>query len=199
VESTLCEELGVQRFIIRDVLKRLASERLVVYERYKGCFVAEVSFDEAFDTYQVHAFLEGGAALLATKNLLDKDLDKLEVLIEKSKEIDPSNWEIWVKYNRQIHGLVNKACGNDKLIELIKGNVKYMKYWFIVLSTYADLKRRNEEHIVILRFLRERNAGKVRQAVENHIIEAGKDMRKRLEKILPVSEKRGIELRMKAR
>jgi hypothetical protein len=38
-----------------------------------------------------------------------------------------------------------------------------MKYWFIVLSTYADLNRRNEEHELILGALKKKRASKIRK------------------------------------
>ena len=77
VESALSEELGVNRFVIRDILKRFSVEKLVISEPYKGSVVAEVSLEEAFETYQVEAFLEGSAAFLATNRIKDEELKKL--------------------------------------------------------------------------------------------------------------------------
>ena len=185
VESALSEELGVNRFVIRDILKRFSVEKLVISEPYKGSVVAEVSLEEAFETYQVEAFLEGSAAFLATNRIKDEELKKLEQLIHESKKLDSQNLMKWEKYNRQIHKLMNRSCGNSKLIEMIRGNVKFMKYWFIVLSTPIEVSKRNKEHELILKAIKARDPVRVRKAVEDHIIETGNDMRKRLQKTFP--------------
>ena len=64
VELSLSNDLGVNRMVIRDVLKRLAIEGLVVMESYKGCTVKGISIDEVYQTYQVEAVLEGFAVFL---------------------------------------------------------------------------------------------------------------------------------------
>lgn len=185
IEGVLSEELGVNRFVVRDVLKRLTAEKIVVSERYRGSFVAEISAEDAFETYQVEAFLEGAAAFLATDRIEEGELKKIADLIDMSKELGSGDLEKWTNCNREIHRKVNTVCGNGKLIDLIADNVKFMKYWFITLSRHANVAKRNREHALILKALQERNATKVRQAVEDHIIEAGMDMRKSLESLLP--------------
>ena len=86
VEATLSEELGVKRPVIREALKRLAMEGLVFSEYYKGTVVAEVSLDEIFQTHQVQAFLEGGAAYLATDRIQEEDMELREVIIVKKQK-----------------------------------------------------------------------------------------------------------------
>ncbi|MBW2369488.1 MAG: GntR family transcriptional regulator, partial [Deltaproteobacteria bacterium] len=186
VEDSLAKELGVQRWLIRWTLKRLAAEKLVVSERHKGCFVAEFSAEKVFETMQAQAFLEGGAAFLATEKISDKELDQLEALIGRAEKTKAENQEKWFTYNREFHRILNNACGNKKLIDLIKMNESYLKYWFVRLSQQADLNTRNKEHVLIMEALRKRDPQKVRQAVENHVMQASVDMRGRLKDMLPL-------------
>ena len=135
----------------------------------------------------MQAFLEGAAGFLATERITEEELDELDSVIERSRKIDAGDWENWFAHNKEFHSVVNKACGNGKLIELIKHNFKYMKYWFLVVSMYPDFKKRTEEHRQIFGALKEKNALRVREMIEKHIMQAGKDMRRRLERSFPTS------------
>jgi len=188
VESSLSKDLGVNRMIVRELLKRLALERLVVTQPYKGCSVADVSIQQAYETYQVEAILEGFAAFLATHCIGSHEVKELENLIGESETLNPQQVEKWEEYNRQIHGVINRACRNGRLIHLISDNVKFSNYWFIVLSTPGQIPKKNREHASILKAIKERDAVKVRQLVENHIMEAAEDIRKRLQDMFPIFE-----------
>ena len=186
VESTLSKDLGVNRMIVREMLKRLALEGLVVTQPYKGCTVADISTQQAYETYQVEAVLEGFAAFLATDRIGNHELKELERLIDESKRVDTREVEKWEEYNRQIHRAINRACRNSRLINMISDNVKFSNYWFIVLSTPGQIPKKNHEHELILEAIKERNAMKVRQLVENHIMDAAEDISERLQNIFPI-------------
>lgn len=182
IENDLSREFEVGRSRIRAVLGRLRHDNLVSSEPYRGCFVTEVSIEEVFETYQVQAFLEGSAAYLATGSIVEGELNKLQNLLEDSKMIKSGQWKIWLKNNREFHRIINRACGNGKLIEMIKSNVKYMKFWFLALP---EFRARIEEHMQILSALKDRKPGRVRRLVENHIMQAGRDAQERLKASLP--------------
>jgi DNA-binding GntR family transcriptional regulator len=190
VESVLCKDLGVNRTVVRDILKSLALEGLVVMEPFKGCSVVDVSMQDAYETYQIQAALEGLAAHLAASRMDNKDLTELEFLIDESNGIDADEVEQWVTYNRKIHRLINTSCGNRKLIDLIRKNVQFSNYWFVVLSTPGEIPKRNLEHVSILKAIKAKDADKAQRLVEKHIMEAAESIRKRLHKTLPDPESR---------
>ena len=64
--------------------------------------------------------------------------------------------------------------------------MKFSNYWFIVLSTPGQIPKKNQEHELILEAIKERNAVKVRQLVENHIMDAAEDISERLQNIFPI-------------
>jgi len=185
VENSLAKEFSVPPWLIRETLKRLTDDKLVVSERHRGCFVAEFSAEQVFETMQIEAFLEGGAAFLATEKISDKELGQMEALVDKARKIRYGHLGKWFMYNREIHRILNHACGNKELLDLMKMNVSSLKYWFVQLSTQADLDKRDKEHVLILEALRKRDPEKVRQAAEHHIMQASVDMQIRLKDMLP--------------
>jgi DNA-binding GntR family transcriptional regulator len=186
VESTLSKDLDINRMIVREMLKRLALEGLVVTQPYKGCTVADISIQKAYETYQAEAILEGFAAFLATDRINEREVKVLERLVDESKKVDPQGVEKWQEYNREIHRVINRACRNTRLITMISDNVKFSNYWFIVLSTTGQIPKKNREHELIVEAIKERDAYKVRQLVEKHIMEAAEDISERLRTIFPV-------------
>jgi DNA-binding GntR family transcriptional regulator len=188
VESTLSNDLGVNRMMVRDILKHLAVEGLVLIEAYKGCTVRETSIEDVYQTYQVEAVLEGFAAFLATERINDRELEELEIVIIQSKKLEANEVEKWEKFNKKIHSIINRASRNYRLIRMISDNVKLTNYWFIILSTPGEIPKKNKEHDLILDAMKKKDPVKARLIMENHIMDSAKDISKRFQKIFPYKE-----------
>jgi GntR family transcriptional regulator, trigonelline degradation regulator len=58
VERELCEAMGVSRTSIREVLRRLEAEQLIVVEPRRGPVVARLTRKQVAEIYEVRAMLE---------------------------------------------------------------------------------------------------------------------------------------------
>ncbi|MGH9018530.1 MAG: GntR family transcriptional regulator, partial [Acidimicrobiales bacterium] len=65
VEQALSSELDLSRTPIREALRRLEVEGLVLYRRHRGAVVRTTTADEVIDLYELRARLESYAAELA--------------------------------------------------------------------------------------------------------------------------------------
>ncbi|WP_064695007.1 GntR family transcriptional regulator [Rhizobium aegyptiacum] len=61
VERTLCDQLGVSRSVIREVIRHLEAEGLVEMLAKQGPIVARLSWDDARQIYEIRAALESTA------------------------------------------------------------------------------------------------------------------------------------------
>ncbi len=62
VERTLCEQMGVSRTIVREVIRHLESEGLVAIQHNRGPIVATLDWPQARQIYDIRLLLEGRAA-----------------------------------------------------------------------------------------------------------------------------------------
>lgn len=185
IESALSDEMGVSRTVIRDVLRRLSVDGLVTILPHKGTFVAGLSYQSLKETLEIEAILEGSAAYLATSHLNVDQIDELHLLLAKSKEIDPADIQSWANYNWCFHKIIIGTCGNEQLIQMIKDNVQFVKFWFVQLSLPAEIAHRNAGHEEIWKALKKRNAALVRELMEKHILFAVEDLIERIQNLNP--------------
>ena len=86
-EQALCEELRISRSTLREALRTLEAERLVVIPAHRGPLVASLTLDEVKDLYAMRELLEGYiASSFATnateehRQLLRDSFDRLALL-----------------------------------------------------------------------------------------------------------------------
>lgn len=173
IETELAEGFSVSRMVIRRALMQLENEGLLTIEPYKGASVSQISIKGILEKYQVISMLEGFAAYLATDRLVNKDISQMKKILREQKKLGASDVKEWQELNKQFHRTFNLKCGNDKLIQMIRLNVRFTNYWFLVLSVPGRITINVKEHENILNAIEERDACLARRLVEQHIIAAG--------------------------
>ncbi len=115
-EKDLCDSFGVSRTPLREALKVLASEGLVVLQTNRGARVAEVTREEIENTFPVIAILEQLAGELACKNLKDSGIAHIEkrhaAMVNAFKARDR---KAYFKANQDIHNALIEGAQNEIL------------------------------------------------------------------------------------
>jgi DNA-binding GntR family transcriptional regulator len=107
--------------------------------------------------------------------MIDKeDIRNLEGLLTAQKQLDARQIKEWQSLNHKFHTTINLKCGNDRLIRLLRQNLRFTTFWFLVLSSPGRILQSIEEHEKILDALVRRDADQSRRLVESHIISVGR-------------------------
>jgi DNA-binding GntR family transcriptional regulator len=77
VERTLCDELGVSRTVVREVLRHLETEGLVEIVARQGPVVARLDPDQVGEIYELRALLEANAARACAENATPEVVQQL--------------------------------------------------------------------------------------------------------------------------
>ena len=176
----------MSRMVIRQALRQLDGEGLVEIEPYKGASVAAISIERIYESYQVLSMLEGFAAKLATERFSRKDLEKLRRRIEKQGQLEVENVREWQTLNQDFHRTINLKCGNDRLVGLLRQHVQFTTYWFLVLSVPGRIPKNIHEHAAVVDAFARKDAHEARRLMEQHIMGAGEDLTRHLQKTMPV-------------
>jgi DNA-binding GntR family transcriptional regulator len=186
VENALAKSFSASRMVIRQVFRTLESEGLVEIEPFKGARVAAISLRKIHDTYQVLSMLEGFAARLAAGKMTGKDVGRLRRVVERQGALEAHCIREWQELNQGFHRIINLKCGNDLLIRLIRQQVQFTTYWFLVLSVPGRMLRNIDEHMKIIDALEKRDGDKAGLLMERHIMGAGEYLTENLQKALPL-------------
>ncbi len=116
VELQVAQLFAVSRTPVREALKRLIAEGLVVGDPLRGMVVRDVDPAEVEDIYIIREVLDGLAARLAAARATPDDLTRLHLLMELMAESAAAQrWEAVVQINIKFHEVLYAAAGNERL------------------------------------------------------------------------------------
>ncbi|HEX7065948.1 MAG TPA: GntR family transcriptional regulator [Bacillales bacterium] len=120
-EIKLSEKLNVSRTPVRDALKTLEKEGLVVIYPSQGAEVTNLSKTTIKNLYQCRAVLEGLAVRQATPVINKENLDLIEESIFLAKNyFSKGDLEKVIEKNTLFHDKIVQSSGNDPLIQMMK-------------------------------------------------------------------------------
>jgi len=173
VEADLAERFAVSRGPVRDALRELAREGLVVDLPRRGSVVSTLTFSDTRDVYDVREGLETVAARLAIERATDEELAALRehvVAMESAWDRGADYGESLsadLAFHRQLVGL----SGNERLMPLYEQMLSQTQ---LLVRTAAQanpslgLAMRRSAHRDILDALLARDADRTRAAIVDH-------------------------------
>ena len=173
----IAEEHEISIMPVRDALKRLSNQGLVVNKSRVGFFVKEFSEDEIENIMEVRNMYETYCLENHFENL---NLDKIESLYEDIQCQDSLEREKFDEVDSKFHNLIINSSENQFLIE------HYEKIEDrIILFRHLDkerIKTANEEHCLILDSILKGNKKEAVNKLNEHIRNVSSSAAKNIEK-----------------
>jgi DNA-binding GntR family transcriptional regulator len=188
VLSELEEELQIGRGPIREALMRLDRSGLVKNIPYKGAIVASPpKLKEMRYLYEIRVNIELKLALEAMDNLTEEDFKDLENLYEQMKKLPESGGNFFT-LDRRFHRRLYEASQLPHLCLIVHKLLESVEV-FLNLYSYEpqDCSLFIEEHALILKSLREKNANVLSETLEKNILGGLNLIDKQYQKIVKCS------------
>lgn len=120
VETDLCEQLQISRTSLREAIRVLSSEKLVVLVPNKGPSVAEISWEEATQIYHVRKMLEGELAAQAARNISDEEIEKMQrALADFDRAVKSEDAPLRISATTNFYDALIRGSGNQIIGDLI--------------------------------------------------------------------------------
>jgi len=173
-EDELARTLQVSRTPVREALRRLADEGLVVKTAHHGTAVAGLSLEDILALYVVRENLEGVAGRLAAVRCTNELLSALEAAQKRlSAAVARGNETAMRRENLEFHRLLRSAAGNsylERFLTQVEHAVRRLP-----VSTFAQQGRPEAvlaEHQAIIDAIRRRDGDGAEAAAKKHMHEA---------------------------
>ena len=171
MEIPLAEKMGVSRTPVREAIRKLELEGLVVMVPRKGAEVAHISGKNLRDVLEVRRALEELAGELACKRMTEEEFKRLERANHRFTSLLGGDdiTEI-AQADEEFHGLIYQATENDRLIQMVNHLREQMyRYRIEHIKDRSQRKILVQEHQEIMRALAARDVEATRRTIRNHI------------------------------
>lgn len=176
VEERLAAEFGVSRNPVREAIRALAAEGLVEVSARRGASVASLSVQEARETVEVRALLEGHNARLAARRRDAETLRTIQSVLDRGTgAVARERFGELSELNRQFHRALAAAGQNRVLGEMLDR----LRDRTAMLFAPEDPGRQQgfwEEHAGILQAILEGDEDEAARRATAHVINAGSQL-----------------------
>lgn len=154
LESTLSEQWNISRSPIREAMRILTGEGLLIFRSRKGTFVAPLSRNELENLYTIRASLESLAISLTIQKNAATVLPELrQVQDELKKAVENGDYQAYRKLNTRFHNIYIQACDNPQLITMLHSLEKHIQRYrskTTLKRGFADVLENHEKIIQMI-------------------------------------------------
>ena len=171
-QTSLADELGVSRTPLREALRRLSTEGLVVLEANRGATVAGHDLGDMLHAWRARLALEPAAARLAAEARVPEALARMETAVSQQRLVAEDVAESFA-LNREFHLALVAASGNPHL-EQFSRMLWLTRIGVPIFAGQAadhpeDVRRWADEHEAILEAVRSGRGAAAERLTREHV------------------------------
>lgn len=171
VEIDIIRNTQASRSKVREALKRLEGEGLVVIEEFRGASVRNASIEEVRQIYRARIALEGISVGDFVRKATPEYRARLLALQEElDRSVEERAPERFGRLNIEWHRLIVEGAGNAVISDLLERlHVPIHRLLFESFYDEARLRAANADHREIMALIVTNDAESAEQAMRQHI------------------------------
>ncbi len=174
-EADLMSELGLGRTPVREALKLLEAENLVVVSPRRGIFVADVALTDLLHVQEIRLELDSLTVRLAVQRATPEQVEELRRLTAEAKSCeclgDP---QALLAIDRQLHTLLREAAHNRLLANECEMLFNLsLRIWYLFISRVEPRHLAEDAFDEIVEAIKTGNVAQADRAMRRHILSFG--------------------------
>ena len=171
MEIHLANKLGVSRTPIREAIRKLELEGLVIMIPRRGAEVAQITWKNLKDVLEVRRALDVLAIELACERMTQDEIVSLYQACEKFKEATKTQEaRIIAEADVALHDIIVASSRNDRLVQLLNNLAEQMyRYRFEYIKDASQHERLVQEHNDMYQSILRKDKESAARAVKKHI------------------------------
>ncbi|MDE3175842.1 MAG: GntR family transcriptional regulator [Pseudomonadota bacterium] len=170
-QELLAAKFGASRIPVREALKQLENEGLVVLAPNRGAWIADVNSEESIEVYKIREVVEPLAIMESVPNLTDADIDSLDETVRELERV--TTLESYIQLDREFHLRTYSRARMPHLIAMIErywNSTQHFRREFVKETFAKDgLPFSDPQHLLLMDAIRGRDAEGARSLVHLHI------------------------------
>ncbi len=154
VQADLAHELGVSTTPVREALRDLATEGLVVLDPHRGALVRALDIDEVRELYDLRMTLE---PMMVRRVISTITADRLTHAADLQRRMEePRQASAWAELNREFHAVLSEPDESTRLARILAG-LRDSAAPYVALSLVSrpeQVPEANAEHAEMLSLYR---------------------------------------------
>lgn len=171
MEVHLADKLGVSRTPIREAIRKLELEGLVVMIPRRGAEVAQITEKSLNDVLEVRRALDALSVELACDRITDGEIAALKNACDEfEKAVKGKDVSVIAKADVALHDIIVQAAGNQRLQQLVNNLAEQMyRYRFVYIKDESQHEKLVAEHKEIYESIASRDKERASAAAKLHI------------------------------
>jgi GntR family transcriptional regulator, gluconate operon transcriptional repressor len=173
VERELAADLGVSRGPVRDALRLLEAEGLVISSPRRGTRVAMPNAEDAAEMFAIRAALEPLAAAMLVRRGSEQALRDLEGAVsEVQAAAEANDWPQAITADMRFHGLIFRGSGSRRLMRIWEGmHNALLQIFRLHRPLYRSIDEVPVRHRAYLEAIRKGDIAEVERHAAEHVTE----------------------------
>ena len=168
-EMDLAAELNMSRTPIREAMRELEIEGVLISYPARGTFVVPLTLSDVEEIYELRAMHELWAIERSYDRISEEELAFVEKIFDESYR--SANWETWHQADRLLHRLIIEKSGSKRLVTFVNTLNTQMDR-IRGVSAARDLTRLEtsyKEHMAIIDCIRRRDLPQCKKVLQGHL------------------------------